>query len=406
MKTLTAILLCLASADATTFPAAETAAEKVAQAETLLETPHFERGFSLAEAALAQLEKETAATPNDAQAHSLRARALLLLAKDEQALAAIDRALKLKPKEAEYHRLRSRILRYLEKLDEAAASLREAVKLQPAEPRYHFKLGVVLDQLGKSDEALAQVRKAAALNPKYAEPLIFLGAEQMKAGKTAEGLETFRIAAKVDASCELAWANIGQVLQNQGRLAEAVRAYQKVLSLNPNRWRARAKLIQLHQGLGQLTQRDKHRAALLKQRSESPTLSLKRADFYCREQFKVAKRPVYVYEHFELKGDRAIRYAFLICKPESEDVDYRISLGSYEFTNAAAREAGDLKPGERLFHLDEYRPGMHATLDMRKGEPAYDEVRKQVIRRLGGKLDAMSATITGVGSRPAPPKAE
>jgi hypothetical protein len=43
------------------------------------------------------------------------------------------------------------------------------------------------------------------------------------------------------------------------------------------------------------------------------------------------------------------------------------------------RESGRLQPGERVYHLDEYRAGgAHRSLNFYKGEPPYHVVKKAV----------------------------
>jgi hypothetical protein len=84
-------------------------------------------------------------------------------------------------------------------------------------------------------------------------------------------------------------------------------------------------------------------------------------------------------ENFEFGGDMAVRYTFYIFRPGEERPSYSISLGSYAATNEYMRERGQLQADERLFHLDEYRPGgAHRSLGFYKGEPPYDVVKKAV----------------------------
>jgi hypothetical protein len=94
------------------------------------------------------------------------------------------------------------------------------------------------------------------------------------------------------------------------------------------------------------------------------------------------------FEHFELKGERALRYVFSILDATGQAEDWRISLGSYNFTNNVWRETTKPTPkeGERLFHLDGYfKGGSHATFGMFAPEPTYDEVRARVIKILEEK---------------------
>ena len=182
----------------------------------------------------------------------------------------------------------------------------------------------------------------------------------------------------------------------------------QLVGLYPEEWQSRAKLIQTYQALGDLKARDTHRALLFDLRKrgggedkERPEMSLARQEVYCRERLEVAGKKVMVFEHFELKGPRALRYAFVVLDEAGERESYRISLGSYDATNGLWAELNKEKARQgRLFHLDGYfRDGSHATYGMYHPEPSYDEVRAVVIKILEGQKNPVSTSTPG---RPAP----
>lgn len=201
------------------------------------------------------------------------------------------------------------------------------------------------------------------------------------------------------------------LLFNGGMAAFASKDFQTALDLwkqmkevEPADWHLRAKLIQAYQALGKTAERDAERAELFAMWNKGEPKELKEQDEYCREQFEVNGQKVMVFEQFELKGDRALRYVFSILDATEQAEAWRISLGSYKFTNAVWRETTKPKPkeGERLFHLDGYfKSGTHATYGMYHPEPTYDETRAFVVKILEGKDKPVSATIPG-----APAKAE
>ena len=107
---------------------------------------------------------------------------------------------------------------------------------------------------------------------------------------------------------------------------------------------------------------------------------------------------VMAFEHFELKGDRALRYVFTVLDKTEHAEDWRISLGSYDLTNSIWRQTTKPTPkeGERLFHLDGYfKGGGHATYGMYFPEPSYDETRARVLKILEGKSQPASMTNPG-----------
>jgi len=100
------------------------------------------------------------------------------------------------------------------------------------------------------------------------------------------------------------------------------------------------------------------------------------------------------FEHFELKGDRAVRYVFSIIDESKQEEKYRLSLGSYDTTNAIWHETTKPRPkdSDRLFHLDGYYDWGHATYGMYFPEPSYDDVRTAVIEILEKKKNPLSTS--------------
>lgn len=196
-----------------------------------------------------------------------------------------------------------------------------------------------------------------------------------------------------------------------GDFATAAPYLKQLVGVYPNDWQSRAKLIQTYQALGDLKARDVQRVALFDLRrrgggedKEQPEMSLSRQQVYCRERLEVAGQKVMVFEHFELKGPRALRYAFIVLDESGEREARRISLGSYDFTNNVWAESNKEKAAQgRLFHLDGYFPGGHATYGFYHPEPTYDEVRAAVIKILEGEKKPAGGPAA---PRPAPAPAE
>jgi tetratricopeptide (TPR) repeat protein len=170
----------------------------------------------------------------------------------------------------------------------------------------------------------------------------------------------------------------------------AEKLWKGLAELDPDDWQAQAKLVQAYQALGDLKARDEHRRKLLDLRKSGKSEDLNKLDYYCREQFEAAGKKLMVFEHFELKGERALRYVFSVLDESGEGEAFRISLGSYETTNRIAVELGSVKKGERQFHLDGYYGASHATYGFFTPEPSYDEVRKIVIGILEKKNQPQS----------------
>jgi tetratricopeptide (TPR) repeat protein len=178
--------------------------------------------------------------------------------------------------------------------------------------------------------------------------------------------------------------------------ATALEMWQHVKKDNPADWTIRAKLIQTYQALKKLPERDAERAELFAMWKKGEPAEFKHEIEYCREQFEVNGKQVMVFEEFELKGNRAIRYVFSILDETGKAEEFRISLGSYDTTNGIWTELQNPKPkeGERLFHLDGYfKDGSHTTYGMYPPpEPSYDQIREIVVKILENKFKPLSSS--------------
>lgn len=177
--------------------------------------------------------------------------------------------------------------------------------------------------------------------------------------------------------------------------AVAVDLWTHLKALDQSDWQTRAKLIQAYQALGKLTERDAERTALFDLRKQDSSGDLAKKVEYCRDQFETSGEKVMAFEYFELKGERALRYVFIIIDESKREEKYRLSLGSYDTTNKFWHETTKPRPKktDRLFHLDGYYDWGHATYGMYFPEPSYDEVRTAVIEVLKKNKNPVSTTI-------------
>ena len=231
-----------------------------------------------------------------------------------------------------------------------------------AEADKSFKLANTLMEQHKPGEALVHYKKALTLAPN--EPAILFNG-----GMAAFATKDYVLAADL---------------------------WKQLKALEPLDWHTRAKLVQTYQALGKTAERDSERGELFEMRKSGRSAELQKESEYCRDQFEVNGQKIMAFEHFELKGDRALRYVFSVVNKTEDGEEFRISLGSYEVTNSIWRETRNPrpKPDERLFHLDGYfQNGAHATFGMYFPEPSYDDVRAIVIKILEKKVNPISATI-------------
>jgi Flp pilus assembly protein TadD len=333
--------------------AADTAETRLEQARLALRGPNRDAALTDLETLARELEARLEKHPEEARLHGLLARTAFYLRREEKALAEARRALALAPDQAEPHYILAFLLGGRNKAGDALAHATRATELAPQHGRYWQLLGTLYLQLDKPAEARAALDKTLALEPDNAQAHIALGMLSM----------------------------------DQDRPDEALERFQKAADLEPRDWKTRARLVQLHQTLGHKEKRDAEREALRLLRQAGKVDQ----DYFVREQFQEAGRDVLVVENFELEGDWAKRYEFQVYGPDKERPVLVVSLGSYAYANALAREKDPTGP--RLFHLDAYSPdNAHETYGFFKGEPSYDETREMVLSILRGEQTPLSTT--------------
>jgi tetratricopeptide (TPR) repeat protein len=208
-----------------------------------------------------------------------------------------------------------------------------------------------------------------------------------------EALEKYQRVLATDPDNHVALFNAGLATYLLGRPEQSVAYWARLKELVPEDWRVRSKLIQAYQALGRGRERDDERAGLLQLRSVTQDEELRRARKYCRDQFTVGDSQFLVFEFFELEGDWPIRYSFDVLDSSGQRVAARYTLGAYKTTNAYARDAGQIQPGQRMFHLDGYKPGgVHETYGFFVGEPDYDTVKSAILQILQGTRQSVSSS--------------
>jgi hypothetical protein len=176
--------------------------------------------------------------------------------------------------------------------------------------------------------------------------------------------------------------NEGLKLQLEDKPALALPHFEAAVRVDPDDWHSVSKLIQVHQALGNLVERDRWRATLMSMyragKIINPTMPV-----FCREQFALGDRWVVVLESFELKSPKGVRYSFNVQSKKTDgETLLEITLASSDWDNAFAESQGKTTPSDRVFFLDEFAHGSQMLLGGYHGEPTYDEVRQAVVQRL------------------------
>ena len=243
--------------------------------------------------------------------------------------------------------------------------------------------------------AATMAQQPSASQQKEAEKAFDKANSLYEKGKPAEALTHYQKALAILPKEPAILFNAGVAAAATKDHALALDLFKQLKAADPSDWHGRSKLIQAYQALNKLPERDAERAELFEMWKKGDPPELKKEFEYCREQFEVAGQKVMAFEHFELTGERALRYVFSILNKAGDGEEYRISLGSYNLTNSIWRETTKPTPkeGERLWHLDGYFKNGHATYTMVTPEPSYDQVRAMVVKILEGKAKPASSSI-------------
>ncbi len=213
----------------------------------------------------------------------------------------------------------------------------------------------------------------------------------MEKKRYSEALSQYRAALGVDPDEPTLLYDAGLAAYLSKDYSSAAPFWVRFVQIVPDDWRVRAKLVQTYQALSDLKARDDARQALFKLRAGRKLPELNAQQTYCREQFEVDGQPVFAYEFFELTGSIATRYKFVVVDEKSDSEKYRIDLESDAFDNDLAKEAGELKSGERIFTLDGYystrgRLQTQKLFAFYKNEPTYEATRADVVGVIQGRL--------------------
>jgi tetratricopeptide (TPR) repeat protein len=147
----------------------------------------------------------------------------------------------------------------------------------------------------------------------------------------------------------------GNALMDEKKYCEALLTYKKGLASAPDdtsllyngglaafqckQYPAAVELWKHLEGLdAKVAERDQERAELFDLRKNDSSGDIAKRIEYCRDQFEAGGEKIMAFEHFELKGDRAVRYVFSIIDESKHAEKYRLSLGSYDTTNAIWHE--------------------------------------------------------------------
>ncbi|HEY0747516.1 MAG TPA: hypothetical protein VGD63_12505 [Steroidobacteraceae bacterium] len=177
--------------------------------------------------------------------------------------------------------------------------------------------------------------------------------------------------------------NLGLAAAETGDHRLALLAWSRYHEMVPNDTKAFGKIIQAHQALGQLKERDQVRDQLIAYRGSLPPDQQVRFTFYVRDQFDAAEQHFIVLEYFEPKSPMRLYYKFTVVDNNHKAI-YDFTLTSGDSETVAARQLGRIGKDDRIYGLDKNENGKSTVYDLLTTAVSYDEVRSLVIRAMEG----------------------
>jgi tetratricopeptide (TPR) repeat protein len=224
----------------------------------------------------------------------------------------------------------------------------------------------------------------AADAPEDLQALFSKATQLLDAGHYAEALPLLKDIASRAPGSPGAFMNLGLAAAESGDHRLALQAWSRYHELAPQDTKAFGKIIQAHQALGQLKERDQVRDQLIAYRNSLPPDQRERFAFYVRDQFDVAGQHFMVLEYFEPKSPMRLYYKFAAVDNNHKAI-YNFTLTSSDSETVAARQLGRIGKDGRIYGLDKNEEGKSTVYDLLTTAVSYDEVRSLVIEAMEGR---------------------
>ena len=207
-------------------------------------------------------------------------------------------------------------------------------------------------------------------------------------GRHEEAYERFKKCTELDPNWIEGQFNAGLSSSLAGHFDVALYHFQYVKHLAPKDLAARAKLVQLHQSLGQIEERDREREELFTCFAVTDDIDFKRRNMYCREQITINSRRWMILEIFEPKPPRYKIYSAGLPPTGPGKPGVLITLESSEDTTNYARERGQISGDQRVYTIEGF--GLngidHTNLGMLNEKPNYEEFRNIFLEIVSGSF--------------------
>ena len=183
------------------------------------------------------LAKSLSLDVNNAEAHKVLGRNLMLIGRFDVAQREFEMGEKLDSKSAEMPFNLGRLYSIQDMWAEARRGFERALQIDPNYMEAYDGLGFATEALGDDAAAVPHYLKAIALNQErsgtFSSPYVNLSALRLREGTVAAALELARQAVAVNDKADRAWSQLGRAQERAGNLDAAVDALARAIQINP-----------------------------------------------------------------------------------------------------------------------------------------------------------------------------
>ena len=214
--------------------------------------------------AIAALATSLRLNINNAEAHKILGRTLMIIGRYDRARIEFEQAARLKPESAEIRYNLGKLYSAQDNFPSARREFDQALRLDPSFMEAYNALGFALESMNENSAAVENYRKAVTLNEEresgFVAPYVNLAAHYNRLNQPREALEHASKALGIDPRSDLALFQAAKAHQAEKRWDEAVQCLEEAISIN-------ARVSRYHYVLGLLYRRsgetDKSRAAFV-----------------------------------------------------------------------------------------------------------------------------------------------
>jgi tetratricopeptide (TPR) repeat protein len=173
---------------------------------------------------------------NNAEAHKILGRDLLIVGRFDAARIEFEQGIRLRPDSAELHYNFGKLYSINDEWASARRELAEAVRLDPSYVEGWDALGFAEEALGNGTQAVAAYEKAISLNDackgRFSAAHVDLSAFYNRTGKPDKALAYARSALNLNPQDDRAWFQMGRAHEHRGELDAAVSSVKHATELN------------------------------------------------------------------------------------------------------------------------------------------------------------------------------